>query len=127
MLERAKQNATDRTQLFLMNAEALTFEAEQFEYVVLSHVISISKTPNQLISEAHRVLKPKGKLILLNHFTPNNFLSIIDYCFQPFAWLLHFNSYFKLEKLSVFNSFRLEKAINFGRTNYYQLLIFEKT
>jgi len=126
MLQKAKQQCDGRVQLLEMNGENLEFAEGSFDYVVLSHVLAVSGNPDKMLSEAYRVMKPGGKLYILNHFTPNNVVQYVDKCFVPFAKLLHFRPVFRQEEIKGFHTFRLTEEISLGVVSYFKLLIFTK-
>lgn len=126
MLALAKRKQNQNIELMEMDGENLKFPSNSFDYVVLSHVIAVSKNPEKLLEEAFRVLKPKGKMLILNQFTPENSLAILDKLFNPIAKLFHFKSYFKLNSLKTLEQFELQKEINFGSFSYFKLLIYLK-
>jgi phosphatidylethanolamine/phosphatidyl-N-methylethanolamine N-methyltransferase len=105
MLKRAESYKRDFTQLLEMNGESLDFGEEVFDYVVLSHVIAVTKKPEKMLTEVFRVLKPKGKLFILNHFTPNNALKFLDALFNPIGKWLHFKSLFFQHDLTTLQRF----------------------
>ncbi len=117
------QNSYDT---FVMNGEDTTFESDHFDYIVMSHVLSVTQNPNRMISEAYRLLKPNGKLFILNHFTPHNFLYYVDYLFQSISSFFHFKSFFKIDTLAALNLFKKEQEIPLGKLHYYQLIILKK-
>jgi SAM-dependent methyltransferase len=45
-------------------ADPLPFPAESFNIVVLSHILEHLRQPERLVSEAHRVLRPGGLLVV---------------------------------------------------------------
>jgi phosphatidylethanolamine/phosphatidyl-N-methylethanolamine N-methyltransferase len=51
----------------LMDAHRLTFADATFDCVVAQFVITLVVNPEQVLSECHRVVKPGGRLILVNH------------------------------------------------------------
>jgi ubiquinone/menaquinone biosynthesis C-methylase UbiE len=51
----------------LMDAHAMTFADATFDCVVAQFVITLVANPEQLLSECHRVVKPGGRIILVNH------------------------------------------------------------
>jgi phosphatidylethanolamine/phosphatidyl-N-methylethanolamine N-methyltransferase len=126
MLRIASQRNYSRVRLMQMNGEALLFEAGGFDYVVLSHVIAVVDNPEQLVEEVLRVLKPKGRMFLLNHFTPNNWLKYLDLAFRPFSKTFHFESVFHLHGLRAINRFKLLQEVRFGPGSYFKLLVYEK-
>lgn len=125
MLNKAKLAGTPAT-LLLMNGEQLAFPDAFFDYVVVSHVLAVTTNPDQLLAEAHRVLKPAGKLFVLNHFTPDNPLKLIDWLLQPVCRLLHVKSFFHAELIRGFRQFTLCSTTALGTGAYYKLFIFRK-
>lgn len=125
MLEMARKQKGDFT-LLQMSGEDLTFKDQSFDYIVLSHVIAVVNDPEKVLEEVHRVLKPKGKVYILNHFTPNNWLRHIDRLFNSISGLFRFRSVFYIESLATIQKFRLLKAISFGKLSYFKLLIYTK-
>ena len=126
MLRKAKRFKNGHTQLLLMNGENLLFPEACFDYVVISHVLAVTKDPEQLLKQIYKVLKPGGRLFILNHFTPNNWLRYIDRAFQPFSSLFHFKSLFHLTDIKELQRFSLYKQTEPGKSSYYKLLIFCK-
>ena len=126
MLEIAKKRQPKNSIFFNMNAECLTFHNETFDYIVLSHILSVVDNPRDILDEAFRVLKPKGKVFILNHFTPTNYLKYVDKLFNPFSTFFHFKSLFLQKDIETNSDLLLEKEISFGRNSYYKLLIFRK-
>ncbi len=126
MLQSVRKIDTLVIKLHLMDGANLNFEKEQFDYLIISHVIAVTNHPSLILKEAKRVLKPNGKLFILNHFTPNNWLQYVDKCFNPIARIFHFRSYFKISDLEIPPNIILEKKISFGWFDYYNLLIYRK-
>jgi ubiquinone/menaquinone biosynthesis C-methylase UbiE len=72
MLERARAKlASGRypyvKDVLLMDAHAMTFADATFDCVVAQFVITLVANPEQMLSECHRVVKPGGRIILVNH------------------------------------------------------------
>jgi len=51
----------------LMDAHRMTFADATFDCVVAQFVITLVANPEQVLSECHRVVKPGGRIILVNH------------------------------------------------------------
>ena len=51
----------------LMDAHHMTFADATFDCVVAQFVITLVENPEQVLSEFHRVVKPGGRIILVNH------------------------------------------------------------
>lgn len=126
MLEIARKNRSGNMSILEMSGEAIKFSDENFDYIVLSHVIAVVDNPDLLLAEAYRVLKPGGQVFILNHFTTDNWLRYIDYSFERIAALLHFRSVFRIENIPAIKKFELKKQINLGIASYFKLLIYQK-
>ena len=126
MLKIAQKKCCANITLLQMNGEELQFNNEQFDYVVLSHVIAVVDDGEAVITEALRVLKPQGKMLILNHFTPNNWAKYIDRAFQTVSKLLHFRSVFYIYQIQAIQNFTLLSEVSFGPASYFKLLIFQK-
>jgi phosphatidylethanolamine/phosphatidyl-N-methylethanolamine N-methyltransferase len=126
MLKIAGKHKGDNISLLRMNGELLQFPDKSFDYVVLSHVITVVDDPERLLEETNRVLKADGRVFILNHFTPDNWLKYIDRSFQVVAKIFHFQSVFYIDRLAAMKSFRLLKEIDFGPVAYFKLLILSK-
>jgi phosphatidylethanolamine/phosphatidyl-N-methylethanolamine N-methyltransferase len=126
MLKKAGSHKKGSIQLLQMNGESLDFGDGVFDYVVLSHVIAVTKKPEKMLSEVFRVLKPNGKLFILNHFTPNNALKFIDKIFNPIGKSLHFKSLFFQHELNTLQKFSMIAQESIGKLSYFKLLILQK-
>jgi len=126
MLKKARRYAGCDTKLLLMNGESLLFAKNSFDYVVMSHVLAVTEDHDKLLEQVYRVLKPGGKLFVLNHFTPDNLLKYIDMAFHPFSSLLHFKSLFYLKDVSGLKMFTLVSQTGQGIGSYFKLLIYSK-
>lgn len=126
MLKRAGRYKKDFIQLLEMNGECLDFGDGMFDYVVLSHVIAVAEKPEKMLDEAFRVLKPDGKLFILNHFTPNNLLKYADRIFNPISKLLRFKSLFFQHDLNTLKKFSVVEQESIGKLSYFKILILQK-
>ena len=126
MLHLAEQYKSPENVLMLMDGEHMKFDDGSFDFVVMCHVLAVVGDPDQLLTEAHRVLRPGGMLFILNHFTPAGFLSLVDRISEPVASLFHFRSRFYLSDLNAFQHFHLKHKIALGIGSYFQILIYTK-
>jgi len=51
----------------VMDAHRMSFADATFDCVVAQFVITLVENPEQVLSECHRVVKPGGRIILVNH------------------------------------------------------------
>jgi SAM-dependent methyltransferase len=55
------------TEVQLMDAHHMTFADATFDCVFAQFVITLVENPEEVLSECHRVVKPGGRIILVNH------------------------------------------------------------
>ena len=72
MLKKAREKiATGRypfvKDVMMMDAHEMTFADATFDCVVAQFVITLVANPERVLSECHRVVKPGGRIILVNH------------------------------------------------------------
>lgn len=89
-----------------MDGEKLAFPDARFDYVVLCHVLSVTADPARMLAEAHRVLRPGGRLFVLNHETPRHAWRHVDRALGPLAGWLRFRSWFRLAEIQGVDRFR---------------------
>ena len=58
--------------LLQMDASALTFPDESFDIVYAPYLVSVVPDPVKVALEMHRVCRPGGRVIILNHFLSSN-------------------------------------------------------
>ena len=126
MLKQARKHLKQNIQLFHMDGEKLSFPNEAFDYVVISHVIAVVNDPGKLLEEVYRVLKPDGKVLILNHFTSDTWLMYLDKIFESIAKLLFFKSVFNISNVRNIEKFNLLTEMNAGLSSYFKILIYEK-
>ena len=127
MLNKASRFAKSNIALRVMDGENLLFAESTFDYVVICHVLAVTNDPEQLLRQVFKVLKPGGRLFILNHFTPANWFRYIDIMFQPAAALLHFKSAFFLKQIKALQQFTLIKERSAGIGSYFKILIYAKS
>lgn len=72
MLQRARQKAGNRNITFReMYAEHLDFPNQTFDAVILNLILSVVEDPHSTLSEALRVLKPGGRVLVFDKFVPD--------------------------------------------------------
>lgn len=93
MLEIA-QNKTNEIRLVQANAETLPFAANSFDAAFATLVFCSIPNPENAFAELKRIIKPDGKIILLEHVRPNGLLGFLFDFLNIFTVVLiedHFN------------------------------------
>ncbi len=66
--EKADENGWRHFRLLEMDALNLKFADSSFDYVTSFHVVSVVPDPVRMMREIHRVCKPEGSVVIINHF-----------------------------------------------------------
>src|SRR5262245_34710440 len=90
MLEKARERAARRegapVRLLQMDAADLKFAEDSFDIVYAPYLISVVPDPVKVAQEMHRVCRPGGRIVILNHFlSPNPILSRLERSISPFT------------------------------------------
>lgn len=120
MLARARQKITENgwnhLRVIEMNALALDFSDNTFDYVMAFHVVSVVPDPIRMIAEAKRVCKPGGKIVIVNHFTTDvpvlrSMTEALDPITRKLGWRtdLRLKPFIKAADLTVERSYKLSK------------------
>jgi phosphatidylethanolamine/phosphatidyl-N-methylethanolamine N-methyltransferase len=97
MLEKARDRVWRKglrnVRLQEMDAAHMTFADDCFDIVYAPYLISVVPDPVAVAREMHRVCKPGGRIIVLNHFrSPNHLLASIERAISPFTVHIGFKS-----------------------------------
>lgn len=101
MLNKAKDKFKDSSIHFLkMDAQHMQFQDNQFDVVVGSLILSVVPDADKCLKEMVRVVKPEGKIIIFDKFTPKGKkLSTFKKIIRPFIQLLGTDIGINFEKL----------------------------
>jgi phosphatidylethanolamine/phosphatidyl-N-methylethanolamine N-methyltransferase len=84
--ERVERKGISNVRLLEMDAANLSFPDNSFDIVYAPYVISVVSDPVRVVREMHRVCKPGGKFIVLNHFkSPNPLVAKMERAISPFT------------------------------------------
>jgi phosphatidylethanolamine/phosphatidyl-N-methylethanolamine N-methyltransferase len=126
MLARASRQNHSNVTLYQMDGIQLAFSAAAFDTVVMAHVLSVAPDPDAVLAEVFRVLKPGGKLLIQNYFTPETGIAGPLRFFQKAVAPFHIRLIFRLGDLQVLKTFQLLREERFGLFGMFRLLVFQK-
>jgi phosphatidylethanolamine/phosphatidyl-N-methylethanolamine N-methyltransferase len=97
MLEKARDRVARKgvrnVRLLQMDAANLKFADDTFDIVYAPYVISVVPDPVAVAREMHRVCRPGGRIVILNHFRSKNpVMSWIERIISPFTVHIGFKS-----------------------------------
>lgn len=91
--KKIEQRGFDHVTVLQADAMQLPFADDSFDYVFISHVISVVSDPYRLITEAQRVAKPGARLVVVNHFqSTNRFVAMVEKFVCPLCTKLGWRS-----------------------------------
>lgn len=82
----AKINKADHRNVNLLQADAMypPFAEQSFDHILITHVISVVSDPGRLLEWAGKLVKPGGRIVILNHFQSNHkILGKLERIFNP--------------------------------------------
>jgi len=86
MLERARPRGADlQVEWVLGDSMALPFSDAQFDHVVLHLILAVVPQPAQCLSEAARVLKPGGTIIIMDKFLRPHQTALLRRALNPLS------------------------------------------
>lgn len=91
--DRVRRENVRHVRLLEMDAASLTFADNSFDIVYAPYLISVVPDPVAVVREMHRVCRPGGRIMVLNHFrSPNRILSWLERAASPFTVHIGFKS-----------------------------------
>jgi phosphatidylethanolamine/phosphatidyl-N-methylethanolamine N-methyltransferase len=91
--DRIARKGVRNVRLLQMDAQNMKFADDSFDIVYAPYVISVVPDPVAVTREMHRVCRPGGKIIILNHFRSKSRLgSWLETIIAPFTLYLGFKS-----------------------------------
>lgn len=98
--ERARALPSHDITLMTMDAESLKFPDQGFDHVIAAYVISVVPDPAKALLEMRRVCKPRGHLVVLNHFRSENpVIGGLEWLLAPVCTRIGFKTDLKLKPL----------------------------
>ena len=127
MLEKAKQKLarTDRKNITLrkMDVENLDFEDNSFDYVITSSVFCSVPDPLKGLKEIKKVLKPTGKLVMVEHvLSSNRLIAFFENLFNPLVRLITGVNINRNTKQNIIDSgLEVTKEKNLAKVDVYRM------
>ena len=109
-----------------MDGEQLEFADGSFDYVVLSHVLAVTRDPARMLGEARRVLRGGGLAFVLNHETPVGLWRHIEAAAMPLGRRIFLRTWFRVREVEGFAAFRGARAVPGGWLGWVNAWALEK-
>jgi len=122
--EKVDAQGLDHVHLLLGNALETPFADHSFDHVVISHTISVVSEPNKLLREAKRLVKPDGRIIVLNHFRSSK--PVVGWCervFNPIFVKIGWRSDLGLEECLEGVGLRVLYHFKMSTVDFWQIVV----
>ncbi|MCX5660668.1 MAG: methyltransferase domain-containing protein [Planctomycetota bacterium] len=128
MLAKAADKCREQglTHCQLLRGDALNppFAPGSFDHVVITHVISVVSDPHRLLSLAARLVKPGGRIVVLNHFQSSQpvvawFERVLNPIFVKIGW----RSDLRLDELLRGVDLKVEYQFKIDRLDLFQIVV----
>ena len=128
MLSRAQEKCLTRdlTYCRLLRADAMRppLTSQSFDYVMVSHAISVVSDPARLLGWAGRLLKPGGRIVLLNHFQSTQpVIAWFEQMLNPVFMKLGWRSDLSLEVLLRDSNLDVEYCFRIGAIDIWKIAV----
>jgi phosphatidylethanolamine/phosphatidyl-N-methylethanolamine N-methyltransferase len=106
-----------------MDALALSFDDDSFDYVMAFHTVTVVPDPVRMLSEAKRVCRPGGKIVLVNHFTTDlPIIGPLTEALDPLTRRLGWQTKLKLTPFLRATDFNVEEIYKLSKASLYTVI-----
>ena len=132
MLRQAKRNLErggfDARGLIRGDALRTPFADGAFDRVMVSHVISVVNDPAALLRECRRIVKPDGRIVVLNHFrSPSRIVGFFERVLNPLFVRLGWRSDLTLQECLAGQGFQVLYHFKLSAIDFWQVLVLAPT
>ena len=118
------QQHLDHCSLVQANAMMPPFAPASFDHIVITHTISVVSDPSKLIYWAAQLLKPHGKIIMLNHFlSPQPVVAWFEKTLNPIFMKIGWRSDLSLEDVLNGTDLRIDYRFKLRMIDLWQIIV----
>ena len=97
--EKCEKEGLDHCSLIQGDAMYPPFAPKSFDHIIITHTISVVSEPAKLLRWAETLIKPTGRIVILNHFmSANSFIAWWEHVLNPFFLKIGWRSDLPLEE-----------------------------
>jgi phosphatidylethanolamine/phosphatidyl-N-methylethanolamine N-methyltransferase len=118
------KNAWSHLQVMKMDALNLSFTANSFDYVMAFHTVTVVPDPVQMLTEAKRVCRPGGKIVIVNHFTTDlPIIGALTESLDPVTRHLGWRTKLKLDSFLEATDFNVEQIYKTSKLSLHTVVV----
>lgn len=100
------------------------FEEQSFDHIMITHVISVVSDPARLVDRASKLLKPNGRIVLLNHFQSSYaIVAWFERVFNPLFTKIGWRSDLSLDECLRGVDVHVEYRFKMGLVDLWQIVV----
>lgn len=100
------------------------FAEHSFDHIMITHVVSVVSDPQKLMGWARRMLKPGGRIVVLNHFlSPHPFLAWWEKILNPIFVKIGWRSDLALEDCLRGTDLSVRYNFKMSRVDLWQIVV----
>ena len=100
------------------------FAEHSFDHVMITHVVSVVSDPQKLMRWAQRMVRPGGRIVVLNHFlSPNPFLAWWEKVLNPIFVKIGWRSDLALEDCLRGTDLTVQYNFKMSRIDLWQIVV----
>ncbi len=122
----AKRDELSLEHCHLVRADAMLppFAPSSFDQIVITHTISVVSDPGKLVRWAAQLLKPRGRIILLNHFLSTQpFVAWFEKVLNPLFMKIGWRSDLGLEDVLGGTDLKIEYRFKMRMLDLWQIIV----
>jgi len=128
MLDKARRRCQELqlSHCHLVRADAMAppFEEQSFDHVIISHTISVVSDPARLLKLAGRLVKPGGRIVVLNHFLSTQpVIAWLEKVLNPLFVKLGWRSDLSLESILPGTELHVEYRFKLRLLDVWQIIV----
>ena len=118
------KNSWSHLQVMKMNALNLSFDDSSFDYVMAFHTVTVVPDPVQMLAEAKRVCRPRGKIVIINHFTTDHpIIGPLTEALDPVTRRLGWQTKLRLKPFLRATDFNVEEIYKLSKLSLYTVIV----
>ena len=125
----AKRDQLERSHCYLVRGDALRcpFAESSFDHVVISHTISVVSDPHRVMYWAAKLVKPAGRVVVLNHFqSPRIIMATLEKVLNPLCMWMGWRSDLTLEALLQGIDLELEYCFQLRLVDLWKIVVLRR-
>lgn len=121
---KCREQGLDHCSLVCGDALQPPFPDGSFDHILITHVITVVSDPVQLLRVAGRLVRPGGRIVLVNHFRSTHpLVAWFERTLNPLFVRLGWRSDLRLDELLGGCELHVERRFKIGRLDLFQIVV----